>query len=176
MERRACEITFKYGHEGQKIERGAKVKGCVHFFGLYQDGEESNTLAVCELENGALVETSPEYVRFTEPPPCASTNITASELKFSELVYEPPGLLLDFEPPQLPSDLEPPQLLLDFEPIESNQKHGLFFNRAKVPGGWIVLAVTDVLTHLPEQSLYMQSGYEWRNLMTFVPDPKHLWR
>ena len=44
--------------------------------------------------------------------------------------------------------------------------------RAKVFGGWIVKHQEDVFVSLHEDQR-LQSGYEWRVSICFVPDPTH---
>lgn len=49
-----------------------------------------------------------------------------------------------------------------------------FTQRAKVFGGWIVKNTCDVFSSLlTHQS--NSNGYEWRESICFVPDPKHEW-
>lgn len=49
--------------------------------------------------------------------------------------------------------------------------------RSKVPGGWLVIAMDDVIS--PVNRGYPQPeyevGYEWRHSVAFVPDPTHSW-
>lgn len=48
-----------------------------------------------------------------------------------------------------------------------------YHERAKVFGGWLVKAFSDVTHYLPDQGL--QSGWDYRVAMTFVPDVNHEW-
>ena len=59
------------------------------------------------------------------------------------------------------------QIKLEFEVIDDHHQ------RAKVIGGWLVKAYEDVTHVLPGQGL--QSGWDWRVAMAFVPDPNHEW-
>ena len=47
--------------------------------------------------------------------------------------------------------------------------------RTRVPWGWLVLAVDDVPRSFPDGRL-IEYGYEWRNHLTFVFDPFHMWK
>lgn len=51
-------------------------------------------------------------------------------------------------------------------------------SRAKIPWGWLVMSVNDVMT--PMNTGYdkpeMLQGYEWRSSITFVFDPFHWWK
>ena len=49
-----------------------------------------------------------------------------------------------------------------------------YHTRAKVFGGWIVKA-SESVTHDTRDN-GMQSGWDWRIAMVFVPDPKHEWK
>lgn len=46
--------------------------------------------------------------------------------------------------------------------------------RTKIFGGWIVKSLTDVHVSF-HNDMTPQTGYEWREAMVFVPDPKHEW-
>lgn len=65
---------------------------------------------------------------------------------------------------------------LEWERIDDSTSAGVY--RAKVFGGWLIMATDDVITpvntgySMPE---YHQ-GYEWRTSITFVPDLKHEWK
>ena len=50
-----------------------------------------------------------------------------------------------------------------------------YHQRAKVPGGWLVKAYEDVV-HTDGVDGGMESGFDLRIAMCFVPDPAHLWR
>lgn len=56
---------------------------------------------------------------------------------------------------------------------EIKQNHGGYLYRAKVPNGWLVKAVEDVV--LVTQESGKQDGYSWTSSITFVPDPEHSW-
>ena len=45
--------------------------------------------------------------------------------------------------------------------------------RLKVPGGWLVRYDNEVVEIVHGEEL--QSGYQWRSSMNFVPDPNHDW-
>jgi len=48
--------------------------------------------------------------------------------------------------------------------------------RTRIPFiGWLVLYTTDVLVCLNKEEGF-KDGYEWRNTITFVPDPFYLWK
>lgn len=55
-----------------------------------------------------------------------------------------------------------------FESIDS------YHSRAKVFGGWIVKSIADVHVKMYED-VKPSEGYEWTELMVFVPDAKHEW-
>lgn len=59
---------------------------------------------------------------------------------------------------------------LDWESIESNMGE---FYRCKVIGGWLIMSQNDVTHDTRQQGL--QSGWDWRNSVTFVPDALGLW-
>lgn len=49
-------------------------------------------------------------------------------------------------------------------------------NRAPIFGGWLVLVTDNVCNNLTSNGQGpLEQGYEWRNNLTFVPDPKHEW-
>lgn len=48
-----------------------------------------------------------------------------------------------------------------------------YHERAKVFGGWLVKAYTDVEHIIQDQG--MHRGWDFRVAMTFVPDPRHEW-
>lgn len=60
---------------------------------------------------------------------------------------------------------------IEFETLESNISATI--QRAKVPGGWLVLAVDDVLSQMAQGNI---TGFEWRSNITFVPDPTYSWK
>ena len=49
-----------------------------------------------------------------------------------------------------------------------------YHRRAKVFGGWIVKASEDVTHNTTNNG--MQSGWDWRIAMVFVPDPNYEWK
>ncbi len=66
--------------------------------------------------------------------------------------------------------------MLNWEDIKHN--HGFYLRRAEVIGGWLVIAISDVMTPMNQghsQPVPME-GYEWRTSITFVPDPDHQWK
>ncbi|MEG1636091.1 MAG: hypothetical protein RR324_01130 [Cellulosilyticaceae bacterium] len=46
--------------------------------------------------------------------------------------------------------------------------------RTPVPGGWLLMMTDDVLTNWGNV-MQPSAGYEWRNTLTFMPDPMHVW-
>lgn len=60
---------------------------------------------------------------------------------------------------------------IKWEKIESDLTGCMY--RTKTPTGWLIYEQHDVLHTRGDDAL--QSGYEWRSAMTFVPDPEHLW-
>jgi hypothetical protein len=66
--------------------------------------------------------------------------------------------------------------MLKWEEIEHN--NGFYLRRAKVFGGWLVSAVSDVRS--PVYNGYstpdFSSDLEYRTSITFVPDPNHEWK
>lgn len=63
---------------------------------------------------------------------------------------------------------------LTWEKIESPHGHNVW--RAKIFGGWLVMVNNEVSTSIPDgDSFRKEQGYEWRESITFVPDPKHEW-
>ena len=56
---------------------------------------------------------------------------------------------------------------MEWEDIEPGR-----LERAKVPGGWLVRAFEDV-SH--ETNNGLQSGWDWRVAICFVPDPAYIW-
>ena len=48
-----------------------------------------------------------------------------------------------------------------------------FHRRAKIPGGWLIKAFEDVFHEASYNGL--QSGWDWRVAMCFVPDPNYEW-
>ncbi len=53
------------------------------------------------------------------------------------------------------------------------EKIGDQHERAKVHGGWLVKAFSDVYQNSPING--NGTGWDWRIAMTFVPDPHHEW-
>jgi len=64
-------------------------------------------------------------------------------------------------------EAQAPVVGLNFEVIDFSHQ------RAKVPGGWLVKAMENVMSTLPDGRT--DTGYEWRLAMAFVPDPDHQW-
>ncbi len=58
---------------------------------------------------------------------------------------------------------------MEFEYIDAEHA------RAKIPGGWIVKAYSDVLIQMHEDQL-PADGYAWQVSICFVPDPCHEWQ
>ena len=67
--------------------------------------------------------------------------------------------------------------MIIWENIEND--HTGYLYRAKVPGGWLVKVVEDVISQQPSGMIHpqinYQIGYEWRTSITFMPDPDHEW-
>lgn len=63
---------------------------------------------------------------------------------------------------------------LKWEEIESEGTEA-FAHRAEVPGGWLVLAQTNVCHQDPNGVAGMHPGWDWRPSLAFVPDPEHEW-
>jgi len=64
---------------------------------------------------------------------------------------------------------------LQWEEIEHN--NGFYLRRSKIHGGWLVTAISDVMTVLPDgNGIRNDQAYEWRTSITFVPDPNHEWK
>lgn len=48
--------------------------------------------------------------------------------------------------------------------------------RTRTPTGWLVREVSEVCNDLSENGLgRLETGYEWRTTLTFVPDPDGIW-
>ncbi len=64
---------------------------------------------------------------------------------------------------------------IEFERVESNLAGYVW--RAQVPGGWLVRVVSDVRSpvNYGEGEPRFEEGYEWRDSVCFMPDPKHEW-
>lgn len=60
---------------------------------------------------------------------------------------------------------------LEFEPIKHNM--GVYLCRARVPGGWIVMASDDVITQ--SENHREQTGLGFRTSITFIPDINWSW-
>lgn len=58
-----------------------------------------------------------------------------------------------------------------WEKIESDTSGTMY--RSRTPTGWLVYEINNVLHTAHDVPL--QSGYEWRSAMTFVPDPEGVW-
>ena len=67
--------------------------------------------------------------------------------------------------------VKPKSLFLEWEEIKQNHAGTLY--RAKVPNGWLIKEVQDVLTNV--DGVNNTSGYQWTSSITFVPDFEHLW-
>lgn len=63
---------------------------------------------------------------------------------------------------------------LKWEPVDQNMATTI--SRAKVPWGWILLAVDDVYKIDSPHSYLIGPGYEWRTSITFMFDPFHWWK
>ncbi len=51
-----------------------------------------------------------------------------------------------------------------------------YHQRAKVPGGWIFKALEDVSHDKSCDGHGMDSGWDYRVAICFVPDPNHEWK
>lgn len=58
---------------------------------------------------------------------------------------------------------------------ETVPSDGENLERLKVHGGWLVKTYSDVMHRNDDYGDRMQSGWDWRVAMTFVPDPNHEW-
>jgi hypothetical protein len=57
---------------------------------------------------------------------------------------------------------------------EIPQDLSCYLRRAKVPGGWLVIATEDVVHNT--EYLGMIGGWDWRTSICFVPDSGHEWK
>jgi hypothetical protein len=48
--------------------------------------------------------------------------------------------------------------------------------RAKVFGGWLVKSTSPVVHNFTADGRGMESGWDFRETMAFVPDPNHEWK
>jgi hypothetical protein len=63
---------------------------------------------------------------------------------------------------------------IEWEDIESNRGHTM--SRAKVPGGWLVRICNEVQTIRGTGEInQLDTGFEWRESICFLPDPTHSW-
>lgn len=60
---------------------------------------------------------------------------------------------------------------LDFEKVYSDAG---YFERAKVPGGWLVREVNEVYVSR-QGGNPPATGYTWTTTLVFVPDAAHAW-
>lgn len=60
-----------------------------------------------------------------------------------------------------------------WEDIPSNRSG--YYSRSKILGGWLV-QVTEDVSHDRQVGRGMESGYDWRTSICFVPDPDHEWK
>ena len=67
------------------------------------------------------------------------------------------------------------EALMNWEDIECTPAQSGWWSRAKIPGGWLVKVVEDVIHDQGEYGRGMVGGWDWRVALTFVPDPKHEW-
>jgi hypothetical protein len=82
------------------------------------------------------------------------------------------GKVIEVMPDNLQFIKEDVIMPLQFEELKSNLAGTMW--RAKVPGGWLVKDVQDVISDSDSQHLY-GNGYEWRSSICFVPDENHNW-
>lgn len=63
---------------------------------------------------------------------------------------------------------------IEWEKMDSPHGHTMF--RASIPGGWLVIVSNEVSTMIPQSDSFInEQGFEWRESITFVPDPMHVW-
>lgn len=62
---------------------------------------------------------------------------------------------------------------IKLEWVNMEQDTAGHIQRAMIPGGWLVRQIDDVCSDYTGRGI--ESGYEWRTSMTFVPDPDHVW-
>ena len=60
---------------------------------------------------------------------------------------------------------------IKWEKIEDEHAGQMY--RTATPTGWLVYRVDDVLHDVYGRGL--ESNFEWRSALTFVPDPEHIW-
>lgn len=48
-------------------------------------------------------------------------------------------------------------------------------SRVRVIGGWLIKATEDVAHNLSAEARGIESGWDFRLAITFIPDPKHEW-
>jgi len=61
-----------------------------------------------------------------------------------------------------------------FEKVETDT--GGYWERAKVPGGWLIRETQEVCQDLTAHGRgMMESGWQWRTALVFIPDPNHEW-
>ena len=48
--------------------------------------------------------------------------------------------------------------------------------RTKVPWGWLVMAIEEVIHNRMDNGQGMIGGWDWRTSITFVFDPFHWWK
>lgn len=67
--------------------------------------------------------------------------------------------------------------MLNWEALE-HDRPDFWMIRAKVFGGWLVISECDALTQKSDGwgGYDAQSGHQFRQAMTFVPDPNHEWK
>lgn len=61
---------------------------------------------------------------------------------------------------------------------EINHDRGWYMCRARVFGGWLISATSDVKTleNTDTINFFANVGTEWRTSITFIPDPNCEWR
>ena len=57
----------------------------------------------------------------------------------------------------------------EWEPIDN------YSFRMKVPGGWVLKVLEDVMRDMAPYGGGMNSGWDWRIAICFIPDPNHEW-
>jgi hypothetical protein len=59
-----------------------------------------------------------------------------------------------------------------WEKIGQGPQAGIL-ERSRTPTGWLVRETQEVVQ--PSAASPLDSGYQWRVSLTFVPDPEHVW-
>lgn len=57
----------------------------------------------------------------------------------------------------------------------TDTKYAVIVRRLRVPWGWLVMTVDDVM-HKNHDGVLVWSGYDWRTSVAFIFDPFHWWK